>query len=165
LDAAPVTLPRARDALGLAAFLALAFGVLVLGGLAVGPAIAEWYPALRKPSWTPPGWVFGPVWTLLYPVVAVAGWRVWREGRRRTGMLLYLVQLALNAAWPWLFFAERRPGLALVDVVALFVAIVATAVAFWRVHRGAALLLLPYLGWVGFAAALNHAIWRLNPGG
>lgn len=164
MGAGVVPLPRTRDALGLLAFLALAFGVLVLGGLAVGPAIVEWYPALRKPSWTPPGWVFGPVWTLLYPVVAVAGWRVWREGRR-PAMLLYLVQLALNAAWPWLFFAERRPGLALVDAILLFAAILATAFAFWRVHRGAALLLLPYLGWVGFAVALNHAIWRLNPGG
>jgi tryptophan-rich sensory protein len=155
--------PRSRDALGLVAFLVLSFGVLVLGSRAAGPALAEWYPALRKPSWTPPGWAFGPIWTLLYPMLALAGWRAWREGRARGGLLLYLVQFVLNAAWPWLFFAQRRPDLALLDAVVLFMAILATIVAFWRVHRGAALLLVPYLAWVAFAAALTHAIFRLNP--
>ena len=134
----------------------------VLGSRATLPALAEWYPALRKPPWTPPGWVFGPAWTLLYPVIAVAGWMAWREGRARFGPLLFLLQLALNAAWPWLFFAQRRPDLALVCIVALWVAILGTIVAFWRSSRGAAILLVPYLAWVGFAAALNHAIWRLN---
>lgn len=165
MSANSATLSRSRDALGLVAFLALAFGVLLLGASATSPSFVEWYPTLRKPSWTPPGWAFGPVWTLLYPMVAVSGWRAWREGRGRKRLLIYLVQMALNAAWPWLFFAARQPALALVDVVVLFAAILATAVAFWRVHRGAALLLVPYLGWVGFAAALNYAIWRLNPGG
>jgi tryptophan-rich sensory protein len=130
--------------------------------MATAPALPEWYPALRKPSWTPPGWVFGPVWTLLYPLVAVAGWLAWREGRARTGGLLYLLQLALNAAWPWLFFAERRPDLAFACIVVLWLAILATTFAFWRVSRGAAALLLPYLAWVGFAAALNYAIWQMN---
>jgi tryptophan-rich sensory protein len=153
---------RTRDVLGLIAFVALCFGVSVLGSRATGPALAAWYPALRKPSWTPPGWVFGPVWTLLYPLVAVAGWMAWREGRARFGPLVYLLQLALNAAWPWFFFGQRRPDLALVCVVALWVAILATVVAFWRVSRAAASLMLPYLAWVAFAAALNHAIWRLN---
>jgi len=155
--------PRTRDALGLFAFLALAFGVLVLGGVAAAPAIGSWYPALRKPPWTPPGWMFGPVWTLLYPTMALAGWLAWRQGRSRWGPLLYLVQLALNAAWPWLFFAGRRPGLALFDAVALVVFVLATALVFWPVHRTAALLLLPYLGWVAFAAALTGAIVQLNP--
>jgi len=156
--------PRTRDALGLFAFLLLTFGVLVLGGMAAAPAVASWYPALRKPPWTPPGWVFGPVWALLYPTMALAGWLAWRQGRSRRGPLLYLVQLALNAAWPWLFFAERRPELALADAVALVALVLATALAFWPVHRTAALLLLPYLGWVAFAAALTGAIVRLNPG-
>jgi benzodiazapine receptor len=162
LPAEPRNVPRTRDALGFAAYLALSFGVLLLGGRAAAPALAEWYPALRKPPWTPPGWAFGPVWTLLYPMIAVAGWRAWREQRGRRISLLFLVQLALNAAWPWLFFGERRLDLALADVVLLFVAVAATIVAFWRVHRGAALLLVPYLAWVGFAAALTHALWRLN---
>jgi benzodiazapine receptor len=157
-----VHVSRTRDVLGLTAFVALCFGVSVLGGRAAVSALTEWYPALRKPSWTPPGWVFGPAWTLLYPLIAVAGWMAWREGHARIGPLLFLLQLALNAAWPWLFFAQRRPDLALVCIVALWVAILGTAVAFWRSSRGAAILLLPYLAWVGFAAALNHAIWRLN---
>jgi tryptophan-rich sensory protein len=159
----PLHVPRWRDALGLVAYLALAFGVLVLGGRAAAPALVDWYVPLHKPPWTPPGWVFGPVWTLLYPTMAIAGWRAWREQRGRVGGLLYLVQLALNAAWPWLFFSERRLDLALAVAVLLCVAVAATIVAFWRVHRGAALLLVPYLAWVVFAAALTHAIWRLNP--
>lgn len=153
---------RTRDVLGLFAFMTLCFGVSALGGMATRPALEEWYPALRKPAWTPPGWVFGPVWTLLYPLVALAGWRAWREGRSRVAPLLWLAQLALNLAWPWLFFFERRPDLSLLAILLLCVAIAATIAAFWPVHRGASLLLLPYLAWVAFAAALNHAIWRLN---
>jgi tryptophan-rich sensory protein len=157
-----VKVSRTRDVLGLMAFVTLCFGVSVLGGMATAPALPEWYPALRKPSWTPPGWVFGPVWTLLYPLMAVAGWMAWREGRARIGPLVYLLQLALNAAWPWFFFGQRRLDLALACVVALWLVILATVVAFWRVSRGAAVLLLPYLAWVGFAAVLNHAIWEMN---
>jgi tryptophan-rich sensory protein len=93
--------------------------------------------------------VFGPVWTLLYPLVAVAGWLAWREGRSRVGTLLFLLQLSLNAAWPWIFFGERRIDLALLCVAWLWLAILGTIRAFWRVSRGAAVLLLPYFGWVG----------------
>jgi tryptophan-rich sensory protein len=158
-----VHVTRRRDVLGLAAFVVMCFGVSLLGGRATLPALAHWYPALVKPSWTPPGWVFGPVWTLLYPMVAVAGWLAWREGRSRRGTLLYLLQLALNAAWPWIFFGERRLGWALVAIAGLWLAILGTIVAFWRTtSRGAALLLVPYLAWVGFALALNAAIWWLN---
>jgi tryptophan-rich sensory protein len=157
-----VTVSRRRDVLGLAAFVVMCFGVSLLGGRATLPALDHWYPQLSKPAWTPPAWVFGPVWTLLYPMVAVAGWLAWREGRSRCGTLLYLLQLALNAAWPWIFFGERRVGWALVCVLLLWFAILGTLVAFWRVSRGAAVLLLPYLAWVGFAVALNAAIWRMN---
>ncbi|HUL75692.1 MAG TPA: TspO/MBR family protein [Vicinamibacteria bacterium] len=153
---------RTRDVLGLTAFVTLCFGVSILGGMAARPGVADWYLTLRKPSWTPPGWTFGPVWALLYPMVAVAGWLAWREGRARLGPLVYLLQLALNAAWPWLFFAQQRPGRALLCVALLCGGILATIVAFWRRSRRAALLLVPYLGWVGFAAALNFAIWRMN---
>jgi len=156
-------LSRSRDAVGLVAFLALAFGVLVLGGRAASPALAQWYPALSKPSWTPPAWAFGPVWTLLYPTMAVAGWRAWREPGGRGASLLYLVQLALNAAWPWLFFRSRRLDWAFGDAAILVVALLATILAFRRQHRGAALLLLPYLGWSVFAAALTFALLRQNP--
>jgi tryptophan-rich sensory protein len=157
-----VTVSRRRDVLGLAAFVIMCFGVSLLGGRVTLPALAHWYPELAKPAWTPPGWVFGPVWTLLYPMLAVAGWLAWREGRSRGGTLLYLLQLALNAAWPWIFFGERRVGLAFLCAIALFFAILGTLVAFWRVSRGAAILLVPYLGWVGFAVALNAAIWWMN---
>jgi len=160
-----LTVSRRRDVLGLVGFVVMCFGVSVLGGRAVAPALAIWYPGLVKPSWTPPSWVFGPVWTLLYPLVAVAGWLVWREGRSRVGTLLFLLQLSLNAAWPWIFFGERRIDLALLCVALLWLAILGTIRAFWRVSRGAAVLLLPYLGWVGFATALNAAIWFLNVGG
>jgi tryptophan-rich sensory protein len=157
-----VTVSRRRDVLGLAAFVVMCFGVSLLGGRATLDALAHWYPALAKPAWTPPGWVFGPVWTLLYPMLAVAGWLAWREGRSRRATLLFLLQLALNAAWPWIFFGERQVGWALVCVVLLWLAILATLAAFWRVSRGAALLLVPYLAWVAFAAALNAAIWWMN---
>lgn len=156
-------IPAHRDVLGLAGFVLLCFGVEILGGIPAVSAVSDFYPSLTKPSWNPPGWVFGPVWTLLFPLVAVAGWLVWREGRARTAILLYVLQLALNAAWPWLFFGMRRPDLALLDVVALAAAVLATIVAFSRHSRSAALLLVPYLAWVIFATALNLAIWRLNP--
>jgi tryptophan-rich sensory protein len=153
---------RRRDVLGLTGFVVMCFGVSLLGGRATLPGLAHWYPALAKPSWTPPSWLFGPVWTLLYAMLAVAGWLAWREGRSRRGTLLFLLQLALNAAWPWVFFGERRLGLALVCAAALWLAILGTLAAFWRVSRGAAILLLPYLAWIGFAVALNAAIWWKN---
>ncbi len=157
-----MSVSRRRDVLGLIAFVVMCFGISVLGGRAARPALAIWYPSLAKPAWTPPSWVFGPVWTLLYPLVAVAGWLAWREGRSRKATLVFLLQLGLNAAWPWLFFGRRRIDLAFACVVALWLAILGTTLAFWRVSRGAAMLLLPYLAWVGFATALNAAIWWLN---
>jgi tryptophan-rich sensory protein len=157
-----LSVSRTRDVVGLTAFVILCFGVSTLGGRAAAAALADWYPALRKPAWTPPDWVFGPVWTLLYPMMAVAGWLAWREGRSRMGPLLFLLQLALNAAWPWLFFSQHRLDLAFYDIVVLCFAILATVVAFWRVSRGASLMLLPYLAWVGFACVLTRAIREMN---
>jgi benzodiazapine receptor len=163
LHISKVKVPAARDVLGFVGFVLLCFGVSVLGGMAAVPALRPWYDLLAKPAWTPPGWVFGPVWTILYPLIAISGWTVWREGRSRLAVLLFLLQLALNAAWPWLFFGFRRPDWAFVDIVILVIAIVATMVVFYRLRRRAALLLVPYLAWVVFAAVLNFAIWRLNP--
>jgi tryptophan-rich sensory protein len=154
--------PATRDVFGLIAFVVLCFGVAALGGMATRPAIPAWYAALRKPSWTPPNWVFGPVWTILYALMAVAGWRVWREGRSRVAALTFLLQLALNGVWSWLFFGLRRPDLGLLGITLLWLAILATMIAFWRVSRKACVLLVPYLAWVSFAAALNAAIWRMN---
>lgn len=140
-------------------FLALTFAAAFVGSQ-FGPG--PWFEALQKPAWNPPSWVFAPVWTVLYAMMAVAAWLVWRAGARRA-LLVWLVQLALNAAWSWLFFGLERPDLAFVDIVVLWIAIALTLAAFARVSRFAALLLAPYLAWVTFATVLNGAIWHLNP--
>ena len=158
-----VKVPAIRDLVGLVAFVLLCFGTSFLGGMVAAPAFREWYVELSKPPWTPPGWMFGPIWTVLYSLMAVAGWTVWREGRSRIAVLLFLLQLALNAAWPWVFFGLRRLDWAFLLIVAMVVAIVATIAAFYRVRRRAAFLLVPYLVWVAFAGALSFAVWRLNP--
>ena len=141
--------------------------VLSLGAGAVGAGFGpgEWYASLQKPSWTPPGWLFGPVWTLLYILMAVAAWLVSTHGefrRRRLPLTLFCLQLAANAAWSWLFFGLQRPGLALVDIALLWLLLTLTLVLFYTTRRASGLLLLPYWLWVSFAAALNAEIWRLN---
>lgn len=151
-----------REWIGLGAWLALCYAVALVGSQFTAGA---WYEQLVKPAWTPPGWVFGPVWTVLYGAMAVAAWFVWKDhgfGGARLALGLFLVQLALNLAWSWLFFGEQRIGLALVDIAALLLAILLTMIAFWRRRRLAAILLVPYLLWVIFASMLNFEIWRLN---
>jgi len=126
----------------------------------------EWYERLKKPSWRPPNQVFAPVWTVLYLMIAVSGWLVWREvgfGGAVLPLGVYALQLVLNAAWTPLFFGLRRPAVALVDIVLVWLSIVATITLFLPIHVGAALLLTPYLAWVTFATALNLTIWRLTP--
>lgn len=141
--------------------------VSALGALATYPNIPTWYAGLAKPGFTPPNWVFAPVWTLLYAMMAYAAWRVLSlpadRPRRRPGLLAYAVQLALNAAWSWAFFALHAPALGLLVILALLAAIMATLELFWKLDRTAGLLLVPYLGWVSFAALLNYAILKLNP--
>ncbi|GIF73351.1 putative TspO/MBR-related protein precursor [Asanoa siamensis] len=132
-----------------------------IGGLGVS-GTAEEYGALRQPAWAPPSWLFGPVWTVLYATIAVAGWLVWRRVGFTLPLWAWTVQLVLNAIWTPLFFGAGRYGLAFADIVLLWAAIVATVVLFRRVHRPAAALLLPYLAWVTFAGALNLAVWQLN---
>ncbi len=154
---------RTRDVFGLASFVVLSFGAAALGGIAAARSVPGWYTALEKPSWTPPVFVFGPVWTLLYALMAGAGWLVWRRGRSRAAPLLFLLQLALNAAWPWFFFASRRLALALVVATLLWLAVAALMRVSWRVNRLAVVLLAPYLAWLTLAWALNLAVWRLNP--
>ncbi|HXU28998.1 MAG TPA: TspO/MBR family protein [Thermoanaerobaculia bacterium] len=124
-----------------------------------------WFEGLAKPSWNPPNWVFGPVWTLLYLGMAVAGWLVWkRSGEHVTPVLVvWFVQLGLNAAWSWLFFGLHRPPLALVDILALLACIVAFAILARRISPAASWLFVPYALWVSFATVLNATIWRLNP--
>jgi translocator protein len=154
-----------RDLLALAGFLALCFGVAALGGLATARSVGTWYQTLERPFFAPPDWLFGPVWTVLYAMMAVAAWRVWRlpaTTERRWALVLWSAQLALNLAWSFLFFGLQAPGLALVDIVLLLGLIAATTMAFLRLDRPAGLLMLPYLAWVAYASILNAAIWLLN---
>jgi translocator protein len=126
----------------------------------------EWFERLSKPSWQPPKFLFAPVWTILYLMIAVSGWLVWREvgfAGAALPLAVYALQIVLNAAWTPLFFGMHRPDLGFVDIVLLWVSIAATILLFYPLHPVAALMLLPYLAWVSFAAALNFAVWRLNP--
>jgi translocator protein len=127
----------------------------------------DWYERLAKPSWRPPNWLFPPAWAVLYLTIAVSGWLVWRKVGFAGAVLplaIYLVQLVLNAAWSPIFFGLRRPDLAFIEINMLWLSIVVTIAAFYPVNAAAAWLLLPYLAWVTFAAALNFAVWRLNRG-
>ena len=150
--------------------IALAISIVLVAGAASFGALfspGDWYAGLVKPSFNPPNWIFGPVWTALYFMMAVAAWLVWR--RRDTqpvtlALAVYLAQLALNALWSWLFFGLHAMGAAFLDICLLWLLILATLVLFWRVHRWAGALLAPYLAWVGFAAVLNFALWQLNAG-
>ena len=156
---------RSHSLLALAGFIALSFAAAALGGFWTSPAIPTWYQEIAKPSWTPPSWLFGPVWTLLYLAMGVAAWLVWKRGgwsAQRGALTLFLVQLALNAAWSGLFFGLRNPALGLAGIALLWLAILLTLLAFRRVSAAAAWLFVPYLAWVTFAAALNFSIWRLN---
>ena len=158
-----MTRDRLRDALGLAGFLALSFAIAAAGGAITATSVGDWYQALAKPAFNPPDWVFGPVWSVLYAMIAAAGWRVWRlRGAREPALLAWAVQLGLNVCWSFVFFGARLIGAALVEIVVLLAAIIVTARLFWRIDRGAALLLAPYGAWVGYATLLNAALWRLN---
>ncbi len=161
---APQRFPKIspREVLSLIGWLFFTFSA---SATAVFVSTDGWYQGLQKPSWNPPSWVFGPAWTLLYIMMAVAAWMVWREGGWKTqkrALTLFLVQWLLNALWTPLFFGLHWPGLAFAEIVLLWVAIVLTLVAFWRVKKTAGLLFVPYLAWVSFAAVLNFTIWRLN---
>lgn len=150
--------------LGLLGWLLAAFAAAAVGAVASVDA-PSFYAQLTKPSWAPPAWLFGPVWSALYALMGVAAWLVWRSpGPRGVALGLFGAQLAANALWSWLFFAWHRGALAAVEVVVLLALIVATIVAFWRSSRLAALLLLPYLLWVSFASVLTWSVWRANPG-
>jgi tryptophan-rich sensory protein len=128
------------------------------------PSIPTWYAALVHPSITPPNWVFAPVWTTLYIVMAVAAWRVWRVTHMRSiEMAAYAVQLVLNFGWSWIFFSLHRIGAALAEILTLDVVILVTAILFFRRDRIAGLLFLPYLAWTSFASLLTYEIWTLNP--
>lgn len=143
----------------------ICFAAAGIGGAFTATAVRTWYQEIEKPAWNPPDWVFGPVWTVLYFLMGVSVWLVWRAGGwsgARTALVLFGVQLMLNAIWSIIFFGAQSPGLAFVEIVFLWCAIVATIAAFWSHSTVAAGLLVPYLAWSTFAACLNFTIWRLN---
>ena len=147
---------------GLAVWILICFVVASMGAI-FRPG--EWYDALVKPSWNPPNWIFGPVWTTLYFLMAIAVWRVWIRGgvaRQGKALKVFLVQLLLNGLWTPLFFGFHRMGIAFVEILLLVIAIFITIRSFWAVDRVAAFLLFPYFGWVSFASLLNLALWRMN---
>jgi len=148
--------------LGLIVWLAICFSAASLGAFFVP---GEWYATLKKPSWNPPAWIFGPAWSALYAMMAVSAWLVWRRGgfaAQRKPLVIFLTQLVLNAAWTPLFFGLHRPGIAFAEILLLWLAIAVTFATFRPVTKAAAWLLAPYLIWVSFAAILNFALWRLN---
>jgi tryptophan-rich sensory protein len=151
------------DILGLGGFVAACVVVAASGALFRPGA---WYESLAKPWWRPPNWLFGPTWTALYVMIAISGWLVWRDAGFAGAALplaVYALQLALNAAWSWLFFGLRRMDLALADVAALWLSIALLIALFAPISSMAAWLLVPYLAWVSFAALLNLTMFRLNP--
>ena len=154
-----------RSLIGLGAWIGICFGAVFLGSIFTTPSIPTWYASLAKPSWTPPDWLFGPIWSALYLMMALAAWLVWRRGGLAAAALpitLFMVQLVLNVTWSILFFGLRMPGVAFGEIVVLWFAILATLIAFWRATPLAGYLLLPYLIWVAFAAVLNFELWQLN---
>lgn len=158
--------PPLTQALGLLAWLGLC-ALAAAAGAAASVQAGSFYAALQRPDWAPPGWLFGPVWTALYVLMALAAWQVWRAAplvRSGWALPLFVAQLALNALWTWLFFGWQLGAWAFADVLALWLLILLCVLSFARVSRRAAALLLPYLAWVSFASVLTWAVWRANPG-
>lgn len=161
-----MTLPPLKmQALGLVGWLVASFAAGGLGAIASANAGA-FYSGLSQPSWAPPAWLFGPVWSVLYVLIGLSAWLIWRRhgfSGAASALRLFVTQLLANALWTWLFFKWHLGAAALVEILILWLLIAATASAFWRLERLAALMLMPYLAWVTFAAALTFSLWRLNP--
>jgi tryptophan-rich sensory protein len=156
---------KQKQIAGLLSWMLICFTASAIGAVASIQA-RSFYGLLIQPAWSPPAWVFGPVWTTLYTLMAIAAWQVWRHGGFRSNkkpLTLFLVQLAFNALWSWVFFAWHLGGAALLNVVILWVLIAASIISFWRTSPLAGALLIPYFLWVSFAAALNYSLWQLNP--
>ena len=157
--------PRRKQIAGIAGWLLVVFAAAAIGAAASIQA-GPFYTSLVRPDWAPPPSLFGPVWSVLYALMGLAAWWVWRVGgfrKARGALTLFLVQLALNALWSWLFFGWHRGALAFVDILVLWALIGTTVIAFWRIRPLAGALLAPYFLWVSFAAALNYSVWQLNP--
>ncbi len=160
-----MTLPKNKQIIGLISWLAVSFIAAAIGSAASIQA-GSFYTQLVRPEWAPPPGLFGPVWTVLYALMGIAAWLIWRVGgflAARTAITLFLVQLVVNALWSWLFFGLHLGALAFADIVLLWVLIIGTLLAFWRIRPLAGALLIPYLLWVSFASVLNYSMWQLNP--
>lgn len=162
---------KRKPLIALVVALLVPFIVAAIGGGATSSALSDWYRTLRKPEWNPPDWIFGPVWTTLYLIMGIASWLVWRKGQEapeeqqkevQGALTLYGFHLVLNLLWSLIFFGLRRVDLALIEIGALWVALLATLIRFYRIRPLAGLILIPYQAWVTFAATLNATIWQLN---
>jgi len=167
MGAVPIQTPfvRTHSKAALACFLAATFLVAGVSSLFTVSAIPTWYAALNKPSFNPPNQIFGPVWTVLYALMAIAAWLVWRlpdSKLRRAGLLWFGIQLGLNFIWSFVFFSSHQIGLAVIEIALLWIGILGTMLIFFRLSKVAGWMLVPYLGWVSFASLLNFAIWRMN---
>lgn len=158
--------PKAQDAIRLIVSIAVCESAGAIGGIATASSVGTWYAELEKPGFTPPSWVFSPVWITLYALMGIAAWLVWRKGLERhdvrVALIFFIIQLVLNMLWSLIFFGAQAPLLALIDLVLLWVTLLITTVLFWRISVLAGILLLPYAIWTSFAGVLNYRIWRLN---
>jgi translocator protein len=160
------TVKSRNSLLMLVLFVGFCLAVGGLGSLFTSGPVRDWYPMINKPSWNPPAWIFGPVWTVLYLMMGTAAWLVWRrrdEADTKRALIAFIVQLILNAAWSPLFFGLRNPLAGLLDIIPLWAAILATLIFFRRISTAAGWLMVPYWLWVSFATALNFALWKMNP--
>ena len=154
------------DWIALIVSIIIAFGAAAVGGLSTSKSIPTWYGGLRKPWFNPPDWVFGPVWAVLYLLMAVAAWLVWSENAVALVLVplaFYGIQLALNSLWSYIFFARKELSKAFVEIIALWIMILITTVLFWNVSQLAGIMMIPYISWVSVASALNYRVWKLNP--
>jgi tryptophan-rich sensory protein len=156
-----------KDWLALVVFIAICFAVAGIGSAFTAGSVKTWYPGLLKPPGTPPAWVFGPVWSTLYLMMATSAWLVWRQRDLEDvalALAVFVAQLILNGLWSYIFFGLRRPGAALIEIIVLLVAIAITTIKFFEHSRLSLWLMTPYLAWVTYASYLNYGIWRLNRG-
>jgi translocator protein len=155
--------PSSLQIPGLIGWLALTYAAAALGAIASADA-GDFYQQLTRPDWAPPAWLFAPVWSALYFLMAIAAWLAWRRnGFHGFALTLYILQLFFNAVWTWIYFVRRDGAGAFIDIMMLWALILATVVAFWRLRPLAGALLLPYFAWVSYATALTYATWRANP--
>lgn len=156
---------KSKQLIGLILWLMIAFAAGAIGAVASVDS-GTFYGQLARPPWAPPPWLFSPAWTILYILMGISAWLIWRvNGFRpaRTALILFIIQLAANAIWTWIFFVWKQGGLSFYEILMLWALILGTIIAFWRVRPLAGILMIPYLAWVTFASALTFAMWRLNP--